>query len=54
MTIKELTAAIRKNVIEQSDPNISTARLVYLSDKHWDLTARYETIIRQQKEKTGA
>jgi len=47
MNIQETAAAIRANVIEQSNTRPSSTRMVYLSDKHWDLTARYQMLLRK-------
>jgi hypothetical protein len=47
MTIQETTAELRKIAIEMRDEKISHFRLVRLSDRKWDLEARYDMLLRQ-------
>ncbi len=46
MNIQETTAAIRANAIEIANCT-SQIQLARLTDKRWDLTARYEMLLRQ-------
>ena len=45
MTIKQTAAAIRQNATDIRNCT-NAVRLVRLSDKRWDLTARYDMLLR--------
>jgi hypothetical protein len=47
MTIQQVTAELRKIAIELRAEKIPYARLVRLSDRRWDLEARYDMLLRQ-------
>ncbi len=46
MNIQQVTAELRKIAIEMRG-NVSHFRLVRLSDRKWDLEARYDMLLRQ-------